>query len=202
EERNYYLIDTYTIEDRPTQKMTEITGIALKDRNAELTAITRGVGEQITILKESVHSHASNQDKVNAELVTQRMKRITTEYLEIPPAQELSGRRELPKESINLEDLGEIPNCYKITLAGKFQKEKADAEASIAQLSLGQSVKAKPKEKWVSTNERIRNIVLDYDQYKEYNRTLDYLRCIGHNFYLQLIMFYFCVNNFVKFYVV
>ncbi|KAJ4441288.1 hypothetical protein ANN_11142 [Periplaneta americana] len=30
-------------------------------------------------------------------------------------------RRELPTEAINLEDLGEIPNCYKMTLAsGKF----------------------------------------------------------------------------------
>ncbi|KAJ4429869.1 hypothetical protein ANN_22073 [Periplaneta americana] len=100
-------------------------------------------------------------------------------------------RRELPTESINLEDLGEIQNCYKMTLAGEFQKEQADTEASVAQLSLGQSVKAKSKLMWVPMNERIRNIVLDYNQYIEDNRTLDYLRSIGHNFCLYLIVFQF-----------
>ncbi|KAJ4427191.1 hypothetical protein ANN_24808 [Periplaneta americana] len=48
--------------------------------------------------------------------------------------------RELPTEPINLEDLGEIPNCYKMTLAGEFQKEKTDTEASDAQLSLEHSL--------------------------------------------------------------
>ncbi|KAJ4435160.1 hypothetical protein ANN_23736 [Periplaneta americana] len=104
-------------------------------QESRVNAITQGVGEQITILKESIHSHAPNQEKVNAELMT---------------------------------------------LSGEFQKEQADT----AQLPLGQSVKTKSKQKWIRTNERIRNIVLDYNQYKEDNKTLDYLRCIGHNFSL------------------
>ncbi|KAJ4441840.1 hypothetical protein ANN_11699 [Periplaneta americana] len=139
------------------------------------------------------------------------MQRIATEHLEIHPAQVLRTElprvesgilsqlpdrenlkkplrrvrgRELPTEPINLEDLGEIPNCYKITLSGEFQKEQADTEASIAQLPLGQSVKTKPEQNWVRMNERIRNTVLHYNQYKENNRTLDYLFRIGYNFCL------------------
>ncbi|KAJ4446510.1 hypothetical protein ANN_13206 [Periplaneta americana] len=68
-----------------------------------------------------------------------------------------------------------------MTLVGEFQKKQAGTEASVAQLSLGQSVKVKPKQKWIPMNERIRNIVLDYNQYKEDKKTLDYLRSIGHN---------------------
>ncbi|KAJ4447399.1 hypothetical protein ANN_09405 [Periplaneta americana] len=51
------------------------------------TAITITIGEQITILKESINSHAPNQEKVNAEFVAQRMKRIAIQHPEIPPVQ-------------------------------------------------------------------------------------------------------------------
>ncbi|KAJ4451934.1 hypothetical protein ANN_03415 [Periplaneta americana] len=94
--------------------------------------------------------------------------------IEPPGSLKASKRRELPTESNNLEDLGEIANCYEMTLAGEFQKQK--------QLPLGQFVEAKPKQKWVRMNERIRNIVLNYNQYKEDKRTLDYLTSICHNF--------------------
>ncbi|KAJ4439789.1 hypothetical protein ANN_07917 [Periplaneta americana] len=105
----------------------------LTPQECRATAITQGVGEHITILIESIHSHAPNQEKINAELVAQRMKRIATENPEIPPAQILRtefprvesgilsqlpdrencnkslhslGKRKLPTEPINLEDLG------------------------------------------------------------------------------------------------
>ncbi|KAJ4425536.1 hypothetical protein ANN_27730 [Periplaneta americana] len=58
--------------------MTKITG----RQECRATEITQVIGE-ITILKESIHSHASNQEKVIAELVAQRMKRIATEHPEI-----------------------------------------------------------------------------------------------------------------------
>ncbi|KAJ4446511.1 hypothetical protein ANN_13207 [Periplaneta americana] len=75
------------------------------------TAITQGVGEQITILKESIHSHAPNQETVNIELVAQRLKRIATEHPEIPPAQIL--RTELTRVEAILRQLPDRENLKK-----------------------------------------------------------------------------------------
>ncbi|PSN53357.1 hypothetical protein C0J52_23306 [Blattella germanica] len=66
----------------------------------------------------------------------------------------------------------------------ELKKEQSDTETALQQLALGQSVKAKPKRKWIRTQDRIRSITLEYNIYKNENRLLDYLRTLGHNFNL------------------
>ena len=72
------------------------------------------------------------------------------------------------------------PDMY--TFLKEIQKEQADTEVSIAELSLGKKVKAAPKKKWLDLQARIRSVVLQYDdEYKSQNRVLDYLRTVGYN---------------------
>lgn len=42
-------------------------------------------------------------------------------------------------------------------------------------MSLGRSVKARPKNKWITTETGIINIVKDYEVYKNENLVLDYV---------------------------
>lgn len=71
------------------------------------------------------------------------------------------------------------PDMY--TFLRELQKEQADTEVSLAELSLGRKVKAAPKQKWLQVQERIHSIVAEYDDYKRGDRILDYLRTIGYN---------------------
>jgi len=70
------------------------------------------------------------------------------------------------------------------TTLAEFKKEQDDIETILAQVDLGQSVKAAPKKKWLIAQRRIRNIVATYETYKEEDRVLEYLRTLGHNFIL------------------
>lgn len=60
-------------------------------------------------------------------------------------------------------------------------KEQGDTETMIRELALGKSVKAKQKKKWLVLQNRLRMIVLQYEDYKSSNRRMDYLRTVGHN---------------------
>lgn len=72
------------------------------------------------------------------------------------------------------------PDMY--TFLKEIQKEQADTEVSIAELSLGKKVKAAPKKKWLELQARVRSVALRYDdEFKRENRLLDYLRTIGYN---------------------
>lgn len=66
----------------------------------------------------------------------------------------------------------------------EFRKEQADTETILAQMDLGQAVKAAPKKKWLQVQRRIRNIVGAYAEYKENDDVLAYLRTLGHQFVL------------------
>lgn len=70
------------------------------------------------------------------------------------------------------------PDLY--SALGEFQKEQADAEIMIAELSLGRKVRAVPKRKWQDFQTRIMSIVSAFDTYEE----LDFLRAIAHNIVL------------------
>lgn len=71
------------------------------------------------------------------------------------------------------------PDVY--SLVKEFQKEQADSESTVAELSLGKTVKAAPKKKWVDAQARIRYITGQYQEYKERNDIWAYLETIGSN---------------------
>ncbi|KAJ4447467.1 hypothetical protein ANN_09474 [Periplaneta americana] len=100
----------------------------IRRQECRATTITQGVGEQITILKESIHSHAPNQEKVNAELVAQRMKRIATEHPEIPPVQIL--RTELTRCNVDL-----WITLHKHTLTGNTNKRRQDQHQPVLKMA-------------------------------------------------------------------
>ena len=56
-----------------------------------------------------------------------------------------------------------------------MQKGQGDTEIAIVKLSLGWSVKAAPKEKWLEVQVRQKKIVLYFDSYL----SLDYLQPIA-----------------------
>ena len=63
----------------------------------------------------------------------------------------------------------------------EFQKEQADAEITIAEVALGRKVKEAPKNKWITSQQRIQNIVKEYETYKNDDIILQYLTCLAHN---------------------
>jgi hypothetical protein len=63
----------------------------------------------------------------------------------------------------------------------ELQKEQSYTEASVAEMALGKKTKAAPKRQWVMLQERIQDIVQDYDTYKNAGTTMDYLRTLGYN---------------------
>lgn len=61
-----------------------------------------------------------------------------------------------------------------------IQKEQADSEIMLAELSLGKSVKSVPKNKRGELQNRIKSITESYDEYKTDQRKLQFLRLIAH----------------------
>lgn len=66
----------------------------------------------------------------------------------------------------------------------EIQKEQADTEIAITEMSLGRKVKANPKKKWIDYQDKIRNITQEYQNYKSRARELEYLANIGSNIIL------------------
>lgn len=67
----------------------------------------------------------------------------------------------------------------------ELQKEQADTEVAVAELSLGKKVKSSPKHKWLELHTRIGGIVTRYNvDYKEKNDDLLYLRTLAHTIVL------------------
>ncbi|PSN48649.1 hypothetical protein C0J52_12698 [Blattella germanica] len=118
-----------------------------KKPECKATAITIRTGGTVTILKESDHWHAPNQETVVAEFLVNRMKRVATEHPEITPSQILGNelrsvpsgvlsqipeweqlkrsiRRERTRNQLpdptSIDELGEIPERYKNTKWTKF----------------------------------------------------------------------------------
>ncbi|KAE9523275.1 hypothetical protein AGLY_016223 [Aphis glycines] len=70
------------------------------------------------------------------------------------------------------------PDLY--SALGEIQKEQADAEIMIAELSLGRKVRALPKRKWRDFQKRIMSITAEFNTYQP----LQFLRAIAHNIVL------------------
>lgn len=66
----------------------------------------------------------------------------------------------------------------------ELQKEEADTEIALNELALGKRVKASPKRKWITLQDRIKGIASRYDEYQAGNREMEYLRTLGHNIVL------------------
>ena len=63
----------------------------------------------------------------------------------------------------------------------EFQKEQAEMESIIAELSLGKRVRAQPKKKWVELQQRIQTIASSYEEYKERDDVMEYLKNLSYN---------------------
>lgn len=66
----------------------------------------------------------------------------------------------------------------------EIQKEQADTEIAITELSLGRTVKAAPKKKWKDSQDRLSMIVRDYQNYKHNDMIIDYLEALSFNIIL------------------
>ncbi|KAL6953007.1 hypothetical protein U1Q18_052277 [Sarracenia purpurea var. burkii] len=71
------------------------------------------------------------------------------------------------------------PDLYSTLL--EFQKEQCSTEVTIAELSLGKSVKAAPRRRWLELQRRIRTVTLRYEEYVEEGNEVKFLRDIAHN---------------------
>lgn len=74
------------------------------------------------------------------------------------------------------------PDLYSCLI--EFQKEQSYTEASVAELALGKRIKSAPKRQWSVIQDRVQNIVQEYDDHKANDTVLDYLRTLGHNIQL------------------
>lgn len=71
------------------------------------------------------------------------------------------------------------PDVYSALL--ELQKEQADTESMVAELSLGRKVRAQPQKKWVASQLRIQTIAEKYEEHKANNTVLDYLRSLSYS---------------------
>lgn len=90
-----------------------------RKKECSATAITT-YDRQIEVVKERGHSHAPNQEEVEAARVTQNLKRIASEHPELPPAQIL--RTELPKVSEGV--LSQLPERENLKKAMRRERLK------------------------------------------------------------------------------
>ena len=51
----------------------------------------------------------------------------------------------------------------------QLHKEQGDTEISVVELSLGQTISAAPKRKWIDLEAKLRAIVLNYEDYDTIN---------------------------------
>lgn len=67
----------------------------------------------------------------------------------------------------------------------EFQKEQADIEVCLLELSQGKSVREGPKKKWLQSKERLKRMVESYQDYKTTGRVMEYLETIANTIVLQ-----------------
>lgn len=63
----------------------------------------------------------------------------------------------------------------------EIQKEQADTEISILELSLGRSIKNAPKKAWKDAQNNLCTIAQNYEDFKERDRILEYLEAVAFN---------------------
>lgn len=74
------------------------------------------------------------------------------------------------------------PDFYSLLM--EIQKEQADTDIAITELSLGRKIKAAPKKKWIDYQLKIQHIAADFDTYKRDGKELEFLQLIGCNIVL------------------
>ncbi len=62
----------------------------------------------------------------------------------------------------------------------EIQKEQANYEIMVTELSLGRQVKAAPKRKWLEAQSRLRRVV-ENNEYKTDGKELEFLKSIAYN---------------------
>ncbi len=67
-----------------------------------------------------------------------------------------------------------------ISLNG-IQKEQADSEIMVTELSLGWRVKAAPKQKWLEIQSRLQRIVENYNEFETDEKELEFLKPTAYN---------------------
>lgn len=66
----------------------------------------------------------------------------------------------------------------------EFQKKQADTYVMIAELTIGQNVKAAPKKKWLNAQNNLQPVVLFYQTYKNKDRNLQDLENVANCIHL------------------
>lgn len=66
----------------------------------------------------------------------------------------------------------------------EIQKEQGDTESMVAELSLGRKVKAAPRQKWITLQERIQTVATEYEDYKANDDVMEYLRIQASNIHM------------------
>lgn len=66
----------------------------------------------------------------------------------------------------------------------EIQNEQSDTEISVIETTMGRAVRCPPSRRWVEFQNRIQNIVGDYQERKEDDEVLDYLRTLAYNIVL------------------
>lgn len=69
-------------------------------------------------------------------------------------------------------------------LLREFRKEQHDTAVMVRELRLGRSVKVPQKRKYAALNRRLRLVAEEYQQYRDDEDVLSYLRRCGHNIVL------------------
>ena len=68
-----------------------------------------------------------------------------------------------------------------LTALRELQLEQADTETIVAELIAGRKVKSLPRHKWVIAQEKIQGLTAEYEEYKERNEVLEFLRIMSNN---------------------
>ena len=88
------LYDGHMYYRRDTKKGTTYWN-RVKKGECKATASTKVLDQKLEVLKTKPHTHAPNQEEVQAEKTVQNLKRIASDHPELPPAQIL--RRAAPR---------------------------------------------------------------------------------------------------------
>lgn len=91
-----------------------------RKEECKATAITQTVDRKLEVVKSKEHTHAPNQEELQAEKVVHSLKRIASDHPELPPAQIL--RTELPRVSLGV--LSQLPERENLKKAMRKERTK------------------------------------------------------------------------------
>lgn len=157
----------------------------IKRKECSGRAVTNDkTGDQPVVYREpteSPHQHAPNQEETTAVCVTETLKRKAAQNPSQPPSQFL--RTEPLKVSSAVLSR---PHPDLFTALRELQLEQPDTETILAELSAERKVKALPRHKWVLAQERIQGLTAEYQDYKDNNNVLEFLRIMSNNIDIEI----------------